>query len=192
MADLIQLRRDTAANWTSANPVLAQGEPGVETDTDNMKIGDGVTPWNTLAYVIGATTDLSYNPTTRLLSSSTGNDVSLPLVGTSTAGLRPATSFTSLTYASTVDLDMLALNGQYRTITLTGNLTFTTSNRAEGLSVVLRLLPGASQRTLTFPVDWPFLGTKPANIAANKVGILSLTCFGSTDADCVAAYAVQS
>lgn len=50
MADIIQLRRDTAANWTSVDPVLAQGELGLEMDTDQFKIGDGVTAWSSLAY----------------------------------------------------------------------------------------------------------------------------------------------
>lgn len=50
MAVTIQVRRDTAANWTSANPVLHQGEPGLETDTGNTKIGDGSTAWASLAY----------------------------------------------------------------------------------------------------------------------------------------------
>lgn len=50
MAIQIQLRRDTAANWTSVNPKLAQGEIGIETDTFKLKIGDGVTDWNTLPY----------------------------------------------------------------------------------------------------------------------------------------------
>lgn len=50
MAVQIQLRRDTAANWTSANPTLAQGEMGLETDTAYYKIGDGSTAWNSLAY----------------------------------------------------------------------------------------------------------------------------------------------
>ena len=50
MADKIQLRRDTSANWTSANPTLAQGEMGIETNTLKMKIGDGVTAWASLAY----------------------------------------------------------------------------------------------------------------------------------------------
>ena len=50
MADRIQLRRDTAANWTSSNPVLAQGEMGVETNTGKAKIGNGSTAWNSLAY----------------------------------------------------------------------------------------------------------------------------------------------
>jgi len=60
MADYrLTLRRDTAANWTSANPTLAQGEPGFETDTLNLKVGDGATAWNDLAY---------YTPTNALTS----------------------------------------------------------------------------------------------------------------------------
>lgn len=50
----IQLRRGNAAEWISANPVLAAGEPGVELDTDKFKIGDGTTSWNALAYFTGA------------------------------------------------------------------------------------------------------------------------------------------
>lgn len=45
MAIRIQLRRDTAANWTSANPVLLAGELGIETDTLLIKIGNGLN-WN--------------------------------------------------------------------------------------------------------------------------------------------------
>jgi lysophospholipase L1-like esterase len=50
MANRIQYRRDTAANWTAANPVLALGEPAWETDTKKRKIGDGATAWNSLGY----------------------------------------------------------------------------------------------------------------------------------------------
>jgi hypothetical protein len=46
----LQYRRDTAANWTSANPTLLSGEPGYETDTGKFKIGDGTTAWTSLAY----------------------------------------------------------------------------------------------------------------------------------------------
>lgn len=49
----IQIRRGTAAQWTSANPTLAAGEWGFETDTKKGKIGDGTTAWNSLAYVLG-------------------------------------------------------------------------------------------------------------------------------------------
>lgn len=51
MADIIQLRRDTAANWTSVDPTLADGEMGIETDTLKQKIGDGSTAWTGLSYL---------------------------------------------------------------------------------------------------------------------------------------------
>lgn len=51
MTDLIQLRRGTAAAWTAANPTLADGEPGYETNTGREKRGDGATPWNLLRYI---------------------------------------------------------------------------------------------------------------------------------------------
>jgi hypothetical protein len=46
----IQLRRDTAANWTSADPVLAEGELALETDTSSYKIGNGEDAWSDLPY----------------------------------------------------------------------------------------------------------------------------------------------
>jgi hypothetical protein len=52
MATRIKLRRDTAANWTSANPILAQGETGFETDTRMVKLGDGATHWVDLKYAV--------------------------------------------------------------------------------------------------------------------------------------------
>lgn len=55
MAFRIQVRRDSAANWTAANPVLLAGELGAELDTSKWKIGDGVTAWNSLVYGYGAT-----------------------------------------------------------------------------------------------------------------------------------------
>jgi hypothetical protein len=50
MAVQIQLRNDTAANWTAADPILAQGEMGLETDTRLFKIGDGINNWSDLDY----------------------------------------------------------------------------------------------------------------------------------------------
>jgi collagen type VII alpha len=46
----LQFRRGTAAEWASANPTLAAGEMGIETDTNKFKLGDGTTLWNALAY----------------------------------------------------------------------------------------------------------------------------------------------
>jgi len=47
----IKLRRDTAANWSSANPILALGEPGYDTTNNKIKVGNGTTAWNSLSYL---------------------------------------------------------------------------------------------------------------------------------------------
>lgn len=68
----MQLRRDTAAGWTSANPTLLSGEMGYETDTRKFKVGDGTTAWSALAYNPGlsitayplATADIADNAIT--------------------------------------------------------------------------------------------------------------------------------
>jgi len=46
----IQVRRGAAAQWTTANPTLALGEIGFETDTNLIKIGDGISAWVSLGY----------------------------------------------------------------------------------------------------------------------------------------------
>ena len=55
MTSRLQQRRDTAANWTSNNPTLANGEIGYETDTKKFKIGDGSTAWTSLSYAAAGT-----------------------------------------------------------------------------------------------------------------------------------------
>ena len=50
MASIIQIKRGTAAAWTSANPTLNSGEIGFESDTKKMKVGDGSTAWTSLTY----------------------------------------------------------------------------------------------------------------------------------------------
>lgn len=59
----IQVRRGTAAQWTSANPTLASGEWGYESDTGLAKIGDGSTAWTSLGYFGGSNT-LEFNEET--------------------------------------------------------------------------------------------------------------------------------
>ena len=80
-------RSDTAANWTSANPILLAGELGHESDTDKLKIGDGITNWNGLTYLpidgtwtgdtiavaYGGTGQTTYTDGQLLIGNSTGN-----------------------------------------------------------------------------------------------------------------------
>ena len=52
MAVKIQFRRDTAANWQSVNPILSQGELGLDTTNNRFKMGNGSTAWNDLDYTV--------------------------------------------------------------------------------------------------------------------------------------------
>ena len=54
MATRMQQRRGTAAQWTAANPVLAAGEIGFETDTSKFKMGNGSSAWSALQYFANA------------------------------------------------------------------------------------------------------------------------------------------
>lgn len=71
MATRMQQRRGTSAQWTSANPVLAAGEIGFETDTNQFKMGDGVNTWTNLAYFVDEDS----------VSGSLGDYVELALLG---------------------------------------------------------------------------------------------------------------
>ena len=84
MPTKIQLRRDTAADWTSNNPTLSAGEFGWESDTNRFKIGDGSAAWNSLSYsdtlktlgdiaVTGSTISAPSNGDLTLTTSGTGN-----------------------------------------------------------------------------------------------------------------------
>jgi hypothetical protein len=84
MATQIQLRRDTAADWTSNNPTLAAGEFGWESDSNRFKIGDGSAAWASLSYadtlktlgdilVNGSTISAPSNGDLTLTTSGTGN-----------------------------------------------------------------------------------------------------------------------
>lgn len=59
MRERIRLRRDSASNWSANNPILGSGEPGVELDTNKIKIGNGVDSWSILPYIAGGGSSIS-------------------------------------------------------------------------------------------------------------------------------------
>jgi hypothetical protein len=77
------------------------------------------------------------------------------------------------------------------TRTATGAITFTGSAYNGGKSASIRIVPGASNRNLTFPAGWKFLSFKPTSVLANKTGVLALTSYGTAEAHVVAAWAVE-
>ena len=104
----IRLRRDTAQNWTSNNPILKIGEPGLETNTRKLKIGDGSSTWNQLQYISGSdnnpilvnTNEVIDDRIANLLVPGAGitmqydDNANLLLIGTS--GLQPSGNYATL------------------------------------------------------------------------------------------------
>lgn len=93
-------------------------------------------------------------------------------------------------YAATVTLDFREEG--LRTLAVTGDVLFAASNLAAGRSVAIRLTDDGGGRAVSFNASWVFVGTKPTNLTAGKISVLSLTSFGSTDANVIAAWSEEA
>lgn len=150
----IQVRRGTAAEWTSANPTLASGEFGFETDTRAFKVGDGTTAWTSLGYapayaplVINAQTGTTYTlvlsdsgkllstsngsaqaikiPTNASVAFPTGAQISIIALGTGTATISAVTTATTTIYSTGAATAAPTLRKQYSSATLIKGATDT-------------------------------------------------------------------
>jgi hypothetical protein len=154
-----QFRRGTASQWTSANPVLASGELGLETDTSQFKMGNGSTAWNSLPY--GG------------IQGPTGN-TGLP--GTSNQAL------TTLTYAANINIP--AGTGEAFIITATGNPTITISGTpaAEILrTVTLIFVHSGAPRTITWSGSNIKFTDNTAPILSTVAGAVDVLTFFTYD-----------
>jgi hypothetical protein len=70
---LIQLKRGTASRWSTINPILKNGELGIETDTKKIKLGNGTSQWNSLNYINIVPEDLGNTLDSYIESSEKGN-----------------------------------------------------------------------------------------------------------------------
>ena len=143
---LIQLRRDTAANWTSVNPTLAAGEMGLETDTNLFKIGDGSTAWSALLYQTAKITTVTKSASAILAltdagkvvetSVASGNILTIPPnvdvgfpIGTQILVIQVGAGQTTLAAGSGVTLNTksgnLKITGQWSAVTLIKRATNT-------------------------------------------------------------------
>lgn len=136
MATIIQKRYDTAANWTTTDPILAMAEEGYESDTGLNKVGDGSTIWSLL----------SYSSSGDLVSTNNLSDVANAITARSNLGLVIGTdvqaydadttkndvlnTFTvsqrgTLTTDNDLSFDLAVTNKFKSTPTTLGTLTFT-------------------------------------------------------------------
>jgi len=131
----IQFRRGSSSNWVSGNPTLISGEPGFETDTLKLKIGDGTTAWSGLNYVgtygIGTSGYVPKYSGSQVFSNSLIYDNGTKIgIGTTSPGykLQVAGSFGATTKSFRIDhpskkdysLEYGSLEGPYHGVRLTG------------------------------------------------------------------------
>jgi len=195
MASIIQIRRDTASNWTSANPTLAQGELGIETDTLKVKAGDGTTAWTSASYLIDTGGYAAYSDTTANFTGTLQNGGSNVVVDTDigstvqafdadTTKNDVANTFTA-NQAVTAELIANSYNETYAAVTsttnattvnceagnafshtLTENTTFTFSNPpASGTAFSFSLELIQDASASGFTVTWPAAVDWPAATA---------------------------
>ena len=183
MAVQIQLRRDTASNWTSANPTLAAGEFAIETDTDKYKIGDGSTAWTSLGYsslpsnvlplaggaMTGAiTTNSTFDGVdiaTRdavLTSTTTTASAALPKAGGTLTGAVTGTDAT-FTGTTTTYVDVVEETGASHTFALSDAGKYIHCTGAAG-NVTITM---PSDSTTAFPIGTQMLFSCPH--ASNKI-----------------------
>lgn len=159
MAERIQIRRDTAANWTSVDPILAQGELGVETDTLKFKVGDGSNGWSNLNYLIdtGNYVTTSGTPTLTItrLDTSVSNTIAVN-----------ANNFTIGAKSGNITINVA--QSTYFSVNTTNSSTFffegaPDSSKATGF--ILEITSGGGNGVNTFTQTWPASVRWPSGLA---------------------------
>jgi len=119
----IQIRRGAASDWSTANPVLSQGEIALESDTKKIKVGDGTTQWNSLKYVSFDGGSLESNMVTA--PTSVGTNVQVNIINQSSDNVGLSLNFSNVdTQGST---SVIPLTTTYGNPNLPGNFSLSDS-----------------------------------------------------------------
>lgn len=136
MAQQIQFRRGTSSEWTASNPILAQGEFGLDITQNKFKIGTGVTSWNYLNY--GADF-VSYASTAGISTFAQGlsgtPNISVGIVTASRIAVSGGGTFTGIVTATSFSGSGNNLTGIVTSIVAGSNVSISTSTGAVTISV---------------------------------------------------------
>lgn len=180
----IQIRRGTAASWTSANPTLAAGELGFETDTNKIKCGNGSTVWNSLAYLTSDADITGVTAGTGISGGGTSGTVTVSIDTSVTADLTTAQTLTNKTLTSPfINLGVNAQTGTSYTPVLGDNGKIVTLNNASAISVTI-----PTNASVTYPVGaqinfaW-ITGAGQPTITAATPATTTILSTGATSTD---------
>ena len=175
----IQVRRGTAAQWTSTNPTLASGEWGFETDTNKVKIGDGTAAWASLAYK-GLGTVTSVAGGTGLTGGTITSSGTLAIDTSVVADLTTAQTLTNKTLtAPKINLTLNAQTGTTYTFVLGDNGQLVTASNASAQTYSI-----PTNASVAFPVGTQIniiqIGAGQVTIQAVTSGTTTVASTGGT------------
>lgn len=158
--------RKLAGAWVFQMNIVGPSGPPAGNDGD-VQFND--------AGVLGANPNFTFNDATNILSV---DNATLRVTDLGTISGNVALDFNS---------------AGYQICDLSGDVTFSSLNLAAGRTIAVRITCDGSDRNLSFPATWVFIGAAgvPASIAASKRGLLSLTSFAANDANVMAAWGVE-
>lgn len=183
----IRIRRKTATQWQNENPVLAEGELGLDLTNKKIKVGDGSTAWNSLPYITVSNAnqlenhnhDLLYAPLTHNHDSSYASithnhdGVYQPvLTNSSNITVNSLTTSYVIGNQDTTSSTIIDWNTVYHNRNFNTNQTLTFSNAANGKSVTLIVYNSSTSNiTLTFPSGIKWSDTNYTTVSASKYNI---------------------
>lgn len=178
----IQIRRGTAAQWTSANPTLAAGEFGYESDTGKAKIGNGSSAWTALSYALtGALgTITSITAGTGLTGGTITSTGTIAIDTATTADLTTAQTLTNKTLTDPkINLALNAQTGTTYTFVLTDNGRLVTASNASAQTYSI-----PTNASVAFPIGTQIniiqIGAGQVTINAVTSGTTTISSTGAT------------
>lgn len=176
-------RKCSIANFHAVND--ARTKTLTNTTINSSSTGNSITV--TESDVTNLTTDLAAKaPSVSPTFTGTVTTASIDVAGNDIDNIQNIIhDFSTTTTAVDFDAD------EFQDISINANTTFTGTNYTIGKSKTIVITTDATQRTLTFPSGWIFIGSKPTNQAASKIGVLTLTCRTGAESGVIASYGVQ-
>ena len=182
----IQIRRGTASQWTSANPTLAVGEFGYESDTGKFKIGTGSTAWTSLSYQ-GAGTVTSITAGTGLSGGAITTSGTIAIDTATTVDVSTAQTLTNKTLTSPtlnaplINLSLNAQTGTTYTFVLADNGKLVTASNASAQTYSI-----PTNASVAYPIGTQIniiqIGAGQVTINAVTSGTTTVSSTGATSA----------
>jgi hypothetical protein len=180
----IQIRRGTASQWTSANPTLAAGEFGYESDTGKFKIGTGSTAWTSLSYQ-GAGTVTSITAGTGLSGGAITTSGTIAIDTATTVDVSTAQTLTNKTLTSPtlnaplINLSLNAQTGTTYTFVLADNGKLVTASNASAQTYSI-----PTNASVAYPIGTQIniiqIGAGQVSINAVTSGTTTVSSTGAT------------